>query len=102
MNKTFALAFASLLISAFASTAMAADIKRGEKLHNNQCIACHAARFGNNGADIYTRSNRRVHDFAGLKRQVNMCKNNLQITWFDEDVDDVVAYLNQQYYHFKK
>jgi len=102
MKNALALALAPLLISAFVSTAMAADIKRGETLHNSQCIACHAARFGNNGADIYTRANRRVHDFAGLQRQVNMCKNNLQITWFDEDVADVVAYLNHQYYHFKQ
>jgi mono/diheme cytochrome c family protein len=79
-----------------------ADIKRGEKLHNEQCIACHAARFGNNGADIYTRKNRRIHDMNGLRKQVNRCKNNLSITWFDDDVNDVVDYLNATYYHFKK
>lgn len=102
MKKVLVLALAPLILSAFASAAGAADIKRGEKLVESQCIACHAARFGNNGADIYTRANRRVHDFAGLQRQVNMCKNNLSITWFDEDVADVVAYLNHQYYHFKQ
>lgn len=79
----------------------AADMQRGEQLHNSQCIACHASRFGNNGADIYTRADRRVQSLEGLKRQVDRCKNNLQIAWFDEDVADVVEYLNHQYYKFK-
>jgi len=102
MKKALALAFASLLGSAIAGPLLAADMQRGETLHNSQCIACHAARYGNNGADIYTRANHRVQNFAGLQRQVNMCKNNLQITWFDEDVADVVEYLNHQYYHFEQ
>lgn len=102
MKKALTLAFAPLLGAILTGAALAADIQRGETLHNSQCIACHAARFGNNGADIYTRPNHRVKDFAGLQRQVNMCKNNLQITWFDEDVADVVAYLNHQYYRFEQ
>lgn len=86
----------------FASAGQAADADRGEQLHNSQCIACHASRFGDNGAEIYTRTNRRVQSFEGLQSQVNRCKNNLQIVWFDEDVADVVAYLNRQYYKFEQ
>ena len=98
-RKKFALLLLSggLMIAANAE----ADVDRGKKLHNEQCIACHAARFGNNGADIYTRDNRRIHDLKGLRQQVNRCKDNLSITWFDEDVNDVVEYLNATYYHFK-
>ena len=98
-RKKFALLLLSggLMIAANAE----ADVDRGKKLHNEQCIACHAARFGNNGADIYTRDNRRIHDLKGLRQQVTRCKDNLSITWFDEDVNDVVEYLNATYYHFK-
>jgi mono/diheme cytochrome c family protein len=83
------------------ATGAQADIARGKKLLNEQCVSCHAARFGNNGADIYTRENRRIHDLDGLRKQVNRCKDNLSITWFDDDVNDVVEYLNATYYHFK-
>jgi len=79
-----------------------ADVDRGKKLHNEYCISCHATRFGNNGADIYTRSNRRIHSLDALRKQVNRCKNNLSITWFDDDVNDVVDYLNATYYKFKQ
>ena len=102
MTKRFALSLASLFSGLLiASTSQAADWQRGEQLHNSQCIACHAARFGDNGAEIYTRANRRVQSFEGLQRQVNRCKNNLEITRFDEDVADVVEYLNRQYDHFE-
>lgn len=103
MNKFTTLAISTLFTGlAFAATSQAADWQRGEKLHNSQCVACHAARFGNNGADIYTRTNRRVQSFESLQRQVNRCKNNLEITWFDEDVADVVEYLNREYYTLEK
>lgn len=91
-----------LLGSLFAIGAQAADASRGATLHNQQCTACHAARFGNNGNDIYTRADRRVQSLPALQQQVNRCKNNLQIVWFDEDVDDVVEYLNTTIYKFPK
>lgn len=101
MNRCFAISihaiFAWIMLT---SSSQAADLQRGEQLHNSQCTACHASRFGNDGADIYTRANRRVQSLDGLQRQVDRCKNNLQIVWFDEDVADVVEYLNNRYYKF--
>jgi mono/diheme cytochrome c family protein len=95
--------FLSLLALSLASiTVQAADASRGASLHDGQCAACHTTRlgFGNNGNDIYTRENRRVTSLAGLQKQVNRCKNNLQIVWFDEDVADVVEHLNTTFYKF--
>lgn len=100
MKHPFRFAALPLLFVMFAP-AHAADIKKGEQLVNSQCVSCHAAHFGNNGSDIYTRPDRRVTSLAGLKKQVIRCRDNLGITWFDEDVDDVVAFLNTRYYKFK-
>jgi mono/diheme cytochrome c family protein len=91
-----------LLGSLFTTGALATDASRGAQLHNEQCTACHAARFGNNGNDIYTRPDRRVTSLPALQKQVNRCKNNLQIVWFDEDVADVVEFLNSTIYKFPK
>ncbi len=38
---------------------------------------------------------------AGLKKQVQRCELSQGLKWFDEDVDDVVNYLNTTYYKFK-
>ena len=97
------IAILSLISLGLASSAtFAADASRGATLHNEQCIACHAARFGNNGNDIYTRADHRVSSLPGLQKQVNRCKNNLQIVWFDEDVANVVEHLNNTFYQFPK
>ncbi|MDH5786550.1 MAG: cytochrome c [Chromatiales bacterium] len=91
-----------LALALFSSNSQAADATRGTQLHNEQCMGCHASRlgYGNSGNDIYTRENRRVTTLAGLQKQVDRCKNNLQIVWFDEDVADVAEYLNATFYHF--
>lgn len=91
-----------LLTTALLSTPALADIELGRSLHQENCIACHASRFGNNGADIYTRADRRVTDFDALLTQVNRCKANLGLRWFDDEVEAVADYLNATYYKFEQ
>ncbi|MCW8841662.1 MAG: cytochrome c [Gammaproteobacteria bacterium] len=100
MKKILGVALLPMLGAALLPAAALADLSRGEALHESQCIACHASRFDNNGAEIYTRDNRRVNDLAALHKQVNRCKNNLGLTWFDDEVKDVADYLNASYYKF--
>jgi len=70
-----------------------ADPEAGGKLHAESCTGCHSS-------DVYTRSNTRVKNLPALGKQVRMCKSNLGISWFNEDVDDVVGFLNKTYYKF--
>jgi hypothetical protein len=37
----------------------------------------------------------------GLDQQVQRCELSLGLKWFDDDIENVAAYLNQTYYHFK-
>ncbi len=87
--------FIILFISAmsFATSSYAADINNGSELHAENCTACHDSA-------LYTRENRRVQTLPNLGTQVRFCKDNLGITWFDDEVDDVVGFLNKNYYHF--
>jgi mono/diheme cytochrome c family protein len=94
------LAFVSLLAVA-ASAAAAGDPKIGKTLHDKQCVACHAKQFGGDGAKIYTRSPRLINDKTALAQRVAMCAAMTGAKWFPEDEENVVAYLNQQYYKFK-
>ena len=84
---------AFILISAFSASASAADIKNGEALHQDNCIKCH-------DSSVYTREVKRVKNLPGLGKQVRFCKDNLGLTWFDDEVEDVTDYLNSNYYHF--
>ena len=78
-----------------------ADVKRGQSLHDNNCMSCHSGIMGGNADDIYLRDNRRIESLPGLVKQVNRCNDNLDVPWHDDEVMDVVDYLNHQYYHFK-
>ena len=71
----------------------AADIFNGEELHSGNCTGCHDSA-------LYTRENRIVQTLPKLGTQVRFCKDNLGIVWFDDEVEDVVGYLNKNYYHF--
>ncbi|HDP89111.1 MAG TPA: cytochrome c [Thioalkalivibrio sp.] len=89
------------LLAALASTpTLAADLERGKQLHRDNCMACHARMTGGEGETLYTRNGRRVTSLPGLEAQVRRCEANLELKWFDEDIADVVHFLNQTYYHF--
>jgi hypothetical protein len=71
----------------------AADPQQGKNLVEKDCTRCH-------GSEVYTRQERRVTSLPGLQKQVRRCEQMLGLTWFDEDIENTVTYLNQRYYKF--
>ena len=83
-----------LLLSALLASAVhAADVENGDDLHFEHCTGCH-------DDSVYTRENRNVRTYQRLGAQVRFCVNTIGVQWFDEDVDDVIEFLNQTYYRF--
>ena len=82
-----------LLPALVASAAQAADIENGDDLHFEHCTGCH-------DSTVYTRKNRNVKTHQRLGAQVRFCVNTIGVQWFDEEVDDVIEFLNQTYYRF--
>lgn len=80
---------------AVASTAFAAgDAINGKKLFAaSECLSCH-------GTEVFVSKERKVKDLKELDTQVRLCDSNLNTNWFDTEIHDVVAYLNEQYYKF--
>lgn len=81
------------------SGAVAAD-DLGKALYDEHCRDCHTQMGSGNHAELYQRMDRRVHNRQALSRQVNRCKDNLRLTLFDDEVEAIANYLNQQFYHF--
>lgn len=75
------------------STASFAESFDAKDFVNTKCVGCHDSR-------VYTRSNRRVQNIDALTRQVKMCDSQLGTILFDDQVMDVVNYLNDNYYKF--
>lgn len=91
MNNIRSCAAAIALL--LAGTAAQADSAAGKALHDKHCTKCH-------GADIYTRKDRIVRNLEHLNKQVTRCQLSLGVNWFDDDIANVVEYLNANYYKF--
>lgn len=96
-------AFITLAVSAIAFAAaptFAADLERGKELHQENCMSCHDSIMGGNGNQIYTRPNRQIQSLSELRHQVKRCKTSLEEPWPDDQIEDVVVYLNKNFYKF--
>nr|CAA6830657.1 MAG: Unknown protein [uncultured Thiotrichaceae bacterium] len=84
----------SLLLS-FNVQAEEPNTANGQRLFKaSRCLECHSV-------GVFTSKDRKVKDLAGLERKVRQCDANLSTNWFDDQILDVVAYLNSTYYKFK-
>jgi len=100
--KTHLAAAASLTLFALPLPAAAsADLAAGQKLHDENCRACHIKRWGGDGSAAYTRPERHIRDLAALRQRVAVCSAQSGAKFFPEDEENVAAYLAQRYYQFK-
>lgn len=72
----------------------AADLKAGQTLHDANCQKCH-------DSSVYSRPDRKITSLEGLRKQVKRCELSQDLTWFDDQTENVVQYLNSSYYKFK-
>lgn len=89
--KPYAIATLALVLS---GSAAATDLEHGKSLLEERCTKCH-------DDGVYTREDRFITSKEALAKQVNRCSINTGAQWFDEDVADVVDYLDATYYKFK-
>lgn len=75
------------------ATSFANDLDNGEALHAQHCQSCHQS-------DIYIKAGRQVTDLSQLKQRVKQCELANDLLWFEEEVNDVSAYLNTHFYLF--
>jgi cytochrome c2 len=102
--KTLTVLFAAAIISTavHAEPFAKGDAKTGKILHDKSCVNCHISMFGGDGSKIYTRADRKTQSAQQLAARISGCNANTGAGWFPEDEAHVAAYLNQQYYKFKK
>ncbi|HSR62605.1 MAG TPA: cytochrome c, partial [Gammaproteobacteria bacterium] len=59
------------------------------------CVKCHSS-------DMYTRENRIVNSYDALKERIRQCELSNDLAWFEEEVEDVSAYLDEEFYRFEE
>ena len=93
MKKIYGLLIFLTIIPFLVTPVLAVDLENGKSLHDENCLRCH-------DESKYTRKNRIVKNFQQLYERIKQCELMAELTWFDEEIDDVAAYLNDQFYHF--
>ena len=81
-------------MQAAASAELGKNESRGAMLYGTHCNTCHTS-------EIHWRDKRLVKDWRSLEYQVRRWQGTAGLEWSDDEIDDVVRYLNSQYYHFK-
>ena len=82
-------------------TTQAANPAHGKDLHDANCMSCHASLMGGDPNQIYTRSDRKVKSLDGLRSQVTRCNTTVGVAWEQDQIQDVVEYLNSNFYKIK-
>jgi mono/diheme cytochrome c family protein len=91
----------SLSLAAWGDPFPNANPAKGEKLAEQSCVSCHSARFGGDGSQIYTRPDHGIKNARQLLDRVTFCSQMAKTDWSKQEIADVAAYLNQQYYKFQ-
>lgn len=85
------LALAALIVVG-CDAAPTGDADRGAEVHK-ACLDCH-------GTGLYTVPERKVRTLDGLRKEVVRWGDYYAPALSDQDIDDVTAYLNRDYYKF--
>ena len=91
MSWLAVLAGACLLLASPAATA-AGDAAKGEKLHQS-CLQCH-------GTELYLPPKRKLRSLAALRKETARWSDQYNPAFSKSEIEDLVAYLNRDFYKF--
>lgn len=78
--------------AALAAPSWAGDPAKGELLHRS-CLQCH-------GTEAYVPPRRRVQSLAALRKETARWADYYNPAFTKSEVEDLVAYLNRDFYRF--
>lgn len=83
---------AAILLAAHAA-AQIPDADRGRALYENHCVVCHTP-------SVHTRPNKLAYTRQAVREIVEHWQRQQGLAWSDQDIDDVLEYLDRTRYHF--
>ncbi|MFC1665613.1 c-type cytochrome, partial [Pseudomonadota bacterium] len=69
------------------------DVQRGKSLYENHCMECHTSV-------VHVREDHKAKSINEIQQFIIRWVNYKKIPWTMEEVQDVLAYINEQYYHY--
>lgn len=69
--------------------------ERGESLYRHHCNECHESL-------VHIRDRPKVRSLDDLRGQVGRWAEEVNMQWGNEEIEDVMTYLNATYYHLSR
>jgi mono/diheme cytochrome c family protein len=82
-----------LLMPSSYAAALPGDSADGKRLYDANCMGCH-------DTGIHTREDHFVQSLDALKKQVSNCTHNAKKEFSASETQNIIKYLNDQFYHF--
>lgn len=102
MRTLLTLALLSIATAASANPFPKGNADTGKKLFDQyKCNSCHDTIMGGDGNAIFTRPDRKVDSPEKMDGQMRMCSGAIRKELTAQEKQDLSAYLNREYYHFK-
>jgi len=94
MKFAHGIGLASLALLLAGPAAGAGDPVKGAKLHDD-CLGCH-------GTELYAPPRAKVKTLAALKKETEKWNDRMNPKFTKQEIEDLVAYLNRDFYKFPK
>jgi hypothetical protein len=85
------LLLAASMLAAASAPSHAADLERGQQLHDTHCVLCHSP-------SVYSREGRIANSYLEILQQVQRWQDNTKLHWSPYDIDSVTEFLADKYY----
>jgi len=100
MKLIMCVALLCLTSTSYATPFAKGSVENGKTLvAEYECNNCHAAKVGGDGGSIYSRSNSNVRNADDILQQITRCSASMNLD--TKEKQDIGAYLNNKYYHFR-
>ena len=89
-------------LAVFADPFAKGDPAEGRKLHEKSCASCHNSMYNDrNGLQLYAADHRKMTSASFLRQRVEACASRFNVGWFDEEIEHVSRWLNDEFYRFR-
>jgi mono/diheme cytochrome c family protein len=93
MKGTLSVSLLILLMSSAYAATLPGDGAEGKRLFDAHCTQCHQT-------DIFTSKDRKIQSLDALKEQLVGCSHAAKVEFSASEMQDLLKYLNDQFYHF--
>ena len=94
MKGVLCVSFLIVLMPTAYAASLPGDSAEGKRLHDANCVGCH-------DTSVFTRKDRLVQSLDALKKQLASCTHMAKKEFSASETQDLLKYLNDQFYHFR-